>query len=121
MRQNNKEIEKYRDKRFSSEKDGNNGLFFVHRQSYTLKVIASDGMGWDHVSVSLPNRTPNWGEMCFIKDLFFDLSETVVQFHPKIEEYVNNHPHCLHLWRDQHNEHWLPPSNLTGLKELNLT
>lgn len=71
---------------------------------------------WDHVSVSLPTRTPTWEEMCHVKDLFFELNETVVQFHPSIEEYVNNHPYCLHLWRSQTEIHELPPSILTGIK-----
>jgi len=33
-------------------------------------VIASDGMDWEHVSVSLPNRTPNWREMGLSKIYF---------------------------------------------------
>ena len=36
----------------------------------TLRVLFSDGLGWDHVSVSLADRCPTWAEMCFIKDLF---------------------------------------------------
>lgn len=110
--------EEYRDLRFSSQKDGCNGLFFIPSPSrgVVLKVVVSDGAGWDHVSVSLQNRCPNWPEMCHVKDLFFELDETVVQFHPKISEYVNMHPYCLHLWRDQNHIHDLPPSILVGLK-----
>lgn len=102
----------------SSQSDGANGRFLIPSPigSYELRVIVSDGMGWDHVSVSLPNRCPNWEEMCHVKDLFFELNETVVQFHPSIEEYVNNHPYCLHLWRSQTDIHELPPSILTGIK-----
>jgi hypothetical protein len=29
--------------------------------SFTLRVIASDGMGWEHVAVSLPNRARSQG------------------------------------------------------------
>jgi hypothetical protein len=110
----------YRDLNYSRPEDGNNGLFFIPspKGSYELKVIASDGMDWDHVSVSLRNRCPNWQEMSFVKDLFFEPEETVVQFHPKASEYVNNHPYCLHLWRWQLGEHLLPPSILTGFKLL---
>lgn len=111
--------EKYRDLKWSTPADGANGLFFVPSPKdhfKKLKVIVSDGAGWDHVSVSLPTRTPTWEEMCHVKDLFFELNETVVQFHPSIEEYVNNHPHCLHLWRSQTEAHELPPSILTGIK-----
>lgn len=83
----------------SYEADGNNGCFLVPFRSAVLQVIASDGVGWDHVSVSLPNRNPNWEEMCFIKDLFFHATECALQYHPPQDSYVNVHEHCLHLWR----------------------
>ena len=66
-----------------------------------LKIIASDGDGevpWEHVSVSLSTRCPNWPEMCFVKDLFWSDDEVVMQLHPAKANYVNNHPYCLHLW-----------------------
>lgn len=56
-------------------------------------------MGWEHVSVSLYNRLPTWDEMCLVKSLFWDEEETVIQFHPKKSQYVNQHPFCLHLWK----------------------
>lgn len=118
MRDKNLIIEKYRHLYYSCAKHGNNGFFLIPapKGNQNLKVIASDGMGWDHVSVSLPNRCPNWPEMCLVKDLFFELNETVVQFHPSIEEYINCHPYCLHLWRSQTDIHDLPPSELIGPK-----
>lgn len=67
-----------------------------------LYIIASCGdadVCWEHVSVSLRNRTPNWAEMCFVKDAFWLPEETVLQFHPPQSQYVNLHPFCLHLWR----------------------
>lgn len=82
----------------------------------TLKVIVSDGAGWDHVSVSLENRCPNWDEMCWVKDLFFMPEETVMQLHPPRSEYVNYHPHCLHLWRPYNKSIPLPPSVFVGPK-----
>lgn len=89
--------------------------------SHALKVIFSDGMGWEHVSVSTPNRTPNWSEMCFIKSLFWDDEDTVVQFHPPRSEYVNNHQHCLHLWRPNDGQTMpMPPSILVGFKDTEL-
>lgn len=103
----------------SSELDGNNGCFKIPFESYTFTVVASDGEGWEHVSVSLPNRTPNWREMCFIKDLFWGEDECVVQYHPPKSAYVNNHPNCLHLWKQVGKEFEMPPSILVGLKELN--
>lgn len=95
---------------------GNNGCFIIPFESFELVVIASDGEGWEHVSVSMRNRTPNWREMCFVKDLFWGAEDWVVQYHPPISEYVNNHPNCLHLWRPTKSKMPTPPSILVGLK-----
>lgn len=95
---------------------GNNGAFLVtSRRKQTLLVIASDQLGWEHVSVSLPNRTPYWDEMCLIKDLFLGAEDCVVQYHPPRSEYVNFHPHCLHLWRQVGGQPIpMPPGYLVG-------
>src|SRR5580765_4301097 len=77
----------------------NNGWFLIPYRGVTLKVIASDGEGWDHVSVSLKHRTPTWDELEFIRALFFRDDETVMQLHVPREDHVNVHPFCLHLWR----------------------
>lgn len=94
----------------------NNGCYLIPHKTYFLFVIAASGQGWDHVSITIMgaknkriNRTPNWNEMSCIKDLFFDEKETVVQFHPPKSHHVNNHPYCLHLWRDQKRTPELPP------------
>jgi hypothetical protein len=98
----------------STEEHGNNGAFMVPFESYTLQVIASDGEGWEHVSVSLRNRTPHWREMCVIKGLFWDAEDVVIQYHPAKSEYVHNHDNCLHLWRPVGLEIPTPPRELVG-------
>lgn len=85
------------------------GFFLIPFGSQMLAVIASAGGGWDHVSVSKRNKTPTWEEMCFIKDLFWDESEVVVQYHPAKDDYVNVAKTCLHLWRLQDQEFPVPP------------
>ena len=65
----------------------------------TLRIVASAGGGWDHVSVSRKNRCPNWLEMEHVKRLFFKDDETAMQLHVPPSDHINNHPHCLHLWR----------------------
>jgi len=87
------------------------GYFEIPHKSNKLFVIACSGVdsGWDHVSVSLDNRCPNWPEMCLIKDLFWEPSECVLQFHPPESDYVNTHPYCLHLWKPISAEIELPP------------
>ena len=80
---------------------GNNGMFIVRSLKIRnpLIVQASDGIGWEHVSVSLPDRCPTWEEMLIIKNLFWGDEDLVVQFHPPEKDCVNIHPYCLHLWR----------------------
>jgi hypothetical protein len=56
-------------------------------------------IAWEHVSVSTKTRCPTWKEMSWVKDLFFDDEEIVIQYHPRKADYVNVHPFCLHLWR----------------------
>ncbi len=84
----------------SDESIGNNGMFiFKVAHGQTLRAIVSEGMGWEHVSVSRTDRCPTWPEMCQVKDLFWDEDDCVIQYHPPKSDYVNNHPYCLHLWR----------------------
>lgn len=103
---------------------GFNGAFQIPLEGppkLTVFVIASDGGGWDHVSVSLPPpglRTPSWRTMCAVKALFFRDDEWVAQFHPATEAYVNNHAGCLHLWRPQRIDFPQPPSWMVGIKAL---
>jgi len=94
---------------FCLEKGGDGGAFAIPFEGRTLHVIASDGGGWNHVSVSLNSRCPNWREMCFVKDLFFDPEDCVIQFHPPKSKYVNRHPYVLHLWQPHRFEIPLPP------------
>ena len=98
----------------STDEMGNNGAFLIPYQSFMLRVIASDGRGWEHVSVSLPNRCPNWREMCFIKDLFWDEEEVIIQYHPAKSEYVNVHDNCVRLWRPMGVNIPIPPKELVG-------
>lgn len=62
-------------------------------------VVGRNENGMEHVSIQMfVDRLPKWNEMCFIKDIFWDEEEEVVQIHPKKSEYVN-FTEALHLWR----------------------
>lgn len=96
---------------------GNNGAFGLRlhgiKGSPIAVCIASDGEGWDHVSVRVNGMdTPSWDVMCLIRSVFWDDSDTVVQFHPPADQYVNVHPNVLHLWRPQGYAIVLPPKEL---------
>ena len=104
---------------------GNQGAFIIPHpriKDYYLNTIASDGLSWEHVSVSVMGtkrkveRCPTWEEMCFIKDLFWDEGDCVIQYHPPKSEYVNNHKYCLHLWRSTNQIIPFPDSLLVGIK-----
>lgn len=105
------------DRRFgTTEADGFNGFFCLRLNCLRVKCIASDGMGWQHVSVSIDNSsfTPSWDLMCKVKDLFWSDEDWVVQFHPAKSEYVNNHPGVLHLWRCTEREFPQPDRIMVG-------
>lgn len=91
-------------------RDGGYGIMYLSgTKSKPARVVFSWGGGWEHVSVSFPNRCPTWEEMCKVKDIFWYDSECVAQFHPPKSEYVNNHLYCLHLWRKIGADFELPP------------
>lgn len=75
-----------------------NGFAIQHLPT-GLRVIWSQNNGWDHVSVSLPDRCPTWDEMELVKRTFFADDEYAMQLHVPPSEHVNIHPYCLHLWR----------------------
>lgn len=108
---------------------GNNGFFVIPHykvDNYFINCMVSDGMDWDHVSVTITStarrvdRCPTWEEMCFVKDIFFDETETVLQYHPPKSENVSTHPYCLHLWRKQDMDIPLPDSLMVGIPGSNV-
>lgn len=100
----------------SSKLDGNNGFFVFKLGQIQVNCQASDGLGWEHVSVSLDRkRCPDWEEMCFVKNLFWDENDCVIQYHPPKSEYISMHPYCLHLWRPIEKEIPRPPSIMVGV------
>lgn len=86
--------------------NGDVGAFMWGR----LRIVAARGEGWDHVSVSLEHRAPNWEEMEMVKRAFFKDDECAMQLHVPPTDHINCHPNVLHLWRP----HWKhiprPPS-----------
>lgn len=96
------------------------GMFHVNSpiDGAPMRIIASTGEGWDHVSVSRRNRTPNWPEMEHVKRLFFKENETAMELHVPPTDHVNCHPNCLHLWRpNDGREIPRPPAIMVGPSE----
>ena len=106
--------------------DGNNGAFLLEspEPGWRMALIASDGDGWEHVSIhayrneGAQQRCPTWKEMCYVKRLCWDREDVVMQLHPRESEYVNCHPFTLHLWRPTTATIPEPPAEFVGPKTL---
>jgi len=97
--------------------DSSCGFFIIPSRNNNnfYQVIASSGEGWDHVSVCLLDRkgrfverTLTWNEMCLIKNIFFNDDEDAVEFHPRKQDYIDEHHYVLHIWRANMKEFPLP-------------
>jgi hypothetical protein len=106
-------------KRYGSAGDDREGIFKLPSpdDGEWLRVIASSGDGWDHVSVSREDRCPTWTEMEFVKRQFFKPDETAMQLHVPSEDHISFHPFCLHLWRSLRVEIPRPPAWMVGPKD----
>lgn len=126
-------LDKYRTQHaaYESPKGATFGAFEVPYEgnSIILRIIATSSMDelgppgqWEHVSVHVYDsfhammdeesggeRIPTWQEMAFVKDLFWNEDECVVQFHPAKKDYVNFHSCVLHLWRSTKEPFPMPP------------
>ena len=124
---------------------GNNGFFVIPHNRivcYFFNCQVSDGMEWEHVSITLTKeeiifigngrhtkkirikaveRCATWEEMCYVKSLFWEDEQEVMQLHPPKSSWINNHPFCLHLWRPTKENIPLPLQIMVGVKELNKT
>ena len=107
--------------------DEANGAFIIDRYNNGefYLVIASNGQGWDHVSVTIHkknggpvNKCPSYQEMMMIKEKLFSEEDVVFQLHPREEDYINTHPYCLHLWKPNNCNMVVPPLNSINNDEL---
>lgn len=101
----------------SDDSYGNNGMFIVPYAGLTLNCMASDGQGWEHVSVTIneSKKPPVWEVMDHVKNLFWDSEDCVLQYHPPKSVYVNTHPNCLHLWKPIGIDIPIPEPQLVGV------
>ena len=79
--------------------DGFMGRWYNKEDNKMYTFVFSYGGGWEHLSVSRPNKTPTWDVMCKMKDIFWNDDEVCIEYHPKKSDYVNNHKNCLHIWK----------------------
>lgn len=79
------------------------GVAYLRKRSQTLALISIrvENDHWDsvwvHLSVSRPDRIPDWDELAELKKLLMpDLK--AIQVFPTEAEWVSIHPNVLHLW-----------------------
>jgi hypothetical protein len=111
----------------SADSDGMNGVFLIPFDNgkglFRLLCIASDGGGWEHVSVTDQSTKrsrlvcPTWEMMCRIKRAFWDDEETVIEYHVPMSAWIDEHPGCLHLWKPIGYEIPRPPSLFVGFRQ----
>lgn len=100
----------------STKEIGNNGCFHLEVEGRLYKIIASQDLGWEHVSASpivalgRKQAPPIWSVMCEIKNRFWSKADVVLQYHPAEKDYVNCHPFTLHLWRPMEEKIPTPPN-----------
>jgi hypothetical protein len=107
-----REMERYRVVLPGPGGDGNRQNGMLEIPHLLLRIVVSDGEGWDHVSVSHRDRTPTWEEMEAIKRMLFSPEDCVMQLHPPLANYKNDHPHVLHMWRPHNQVIPQPPRDM---------
>lgn len=93
---------------------GDSGNFMLDIPARDLRILASNGGGWDHVSISTATRTPTWEEMEWVKRELFAYEDLVMQVHVPVAEHKNCHPFCLHMWRPQNETIPKPPAYMVA-------
>lgn len=52
-----------------------------------------------HVSLSHPNKLPDWETVRLVRDAYFPADVDVMMVLPREEDYVNFHQYTFHLWQ----------------------
>ena len=106
-------------KMYGSAGNSENGAFMIKSpiDGADMFVIASVGLGWEHISVSRKNRCPNWPEMDHAKRVFFIEDETTMQLHVPVADHIDIARNCLHIWKPIDQEIPVPPYYMVGFKE----
>lgn len=92
-------------------------MMSVNIRNKIATVKFTKAMNWEHLSVSFPDETPSWDDMQSMKEMFWKDDEECFQLHPKKENYINNHEHCLHIWRPIDGNFPIPPSIFVGFRQ----
>lgn len=94
-------LERYRAAHPVSGAVGNKQNGFLILKDRGLAVMFSDGMGWQHLSVRRLNsfKVPTYQQLDRLKREFWTDGCCVMQLHVPVDQHINQHEGCLHLWR----------------------
>ena len=70
------------------------------RMGRCLVIVSIDAGTW-HLSISTPDSSPSYKELKQARYKYLPSDITVAQLFPPVEEFVNLHPYCHHLWQIQ--------------------
>ncbi len=76
------------------------GYALAHKAGIRVLVDVrwvSETEAWLHVSFSRASRLPSWEDTKIVKDAFVGDNVAIICL-PKVEDYINIHQFCLHLW-----------------------
>lgn len=73
------------------------------REPGGLRVIVDlatklDGHLWLHLSASRKKYLPSWGDLKRVKQDFIGSKRAAIMVFPMLDDFVNIHPNCHHLW-----------------------
>jgi hypothetical protein len=69
-----------------------------YRMGRCLIMVSIDN-GKYHLSISTPNASPSYHEIKAARYQFIPNNVVMAQLFPPVEEFVNIHPFCHHLWQ----------------------
>lgn len=61
-------------------------------------IVEHELLLW-HLSIAHPDRYPTWDEIADARYRLVPDDVTMAMLLPPSDEYVNEHPHCFHLWQ----------------------
>jgi len=64
-------------------------------------IMVGVEMGLWHLSISHPDKYPDWDIIKFVRYSFCPKNITMAMLLPPPENYVNVHKNCFHLWEVQ--------------------
>lgn len=71
------------------------------KEKVRVAAVCNKDEGWEHVLYGHDEieRLPEWPEMVELKEMFWENNDIVIQVHPRRQDYVNDVPNVLHLWK----------------------